>query len=344
LDEERLAPDALIVAHQDESFNAEGLFASKVAKRLGVDYKQVKPSKSFYSSKTYLDYLIMNEVAIPSLYLFIAQVFAYINPDKQAIWEGVALGNALNPPTSYNTFFTEDHLTCETLVWKAAFNIFGHSKAESMYETFRDLFQREKEKSSCERFDVFEFIIRNRMRNRTAINPFKVYANYLLPLTPGLSKTFWDLTGRIPYEIKGSRLYSQIYRCNFPKVRSIPFISGSKLHFKDSRGTDRWIASIIDWSEHSQTIKEMRKSLRKFITGSWSYWKPSEWIPITVSKVNHEHPDLHADEVQRIRQSLASPASAEVEKEKRQLLFYWQIWRWVMEGQLTLNNKDILLG
>lgn len=341
------SPDALTIAHNDELFNADGFFAHKIAKQFNIAYKRTKPPRNFFNSEAYLDYLKMTEVMIPSLYLFIAEVSAYITPAMRAIWEGVAFGNALEtshqPAEDFDTYFAKKTLPLESQIWQAAFKLFGRTKAENMYEAFDDLLQQERGKYSEDAFGVYEFMMRNRMRNRTAFSPLKIYANSVLPFTPGFSKALWDAVGSMPSEIRTKgQLYLKIFQRYFPCIENIPIVSGHTLYFRHTQGLNRWIASGIHWLEHCRPIQESKKSLQKLITGSWQYWPESELIPRVISKINPEHPDLNADEVRTFfMQSLPDSFNFTTQEEQR-LLFYWQVWRWSAEGQFTTMNKDAI--
>ncbi|MCD4728620.1 MAG: hypothetical protein K8R46_13220, partial [Pirellulales bacterium] len=95
-------PKTLIVNHPDEHNNADGRLAVQVARRLGAAYSVRSSPDNFYSTKNYLDYLIRNEVATPSLYLFVANVSSFVDQQIFAVWEGVTLGYILTG-THYGT-------------------------------------------------------------------------------------------------------------------------------------------------------------------------------------------------------------------------------------------------
>jgi len=363
-------PEAVIISHHDELFNADGIFAEKVADRLGTVSTQVNPGRDFFSSAAYLDYLIMNEVSTPSLYLFIAQAINSVPPPVQAawnapqtdfawrraagcipstvqaVWEGVAPGNALKvshqPEGGYDAFFAENCFFRDAHIWQTAFHLFDHSYAENMYTAFHNCLEAEKARYSQNTFGTFEFMVRNRMRNRTTINPLQVYANTVLPFTPGLSKPFWNLIGSIPYELKaGSRLYLTIFERYFPKFHKIPFLSGGNLYFQQSHGRNRWLARAMQWSKHPG-IQDGQLRLRRLLTGSWGYWKESQFIPKVISQVNPAHPDLHQATVELLQQTPTSQ-NEPMKYPMQHLLFYWQVWRWIMSGELTVMDKHIVM-
>ena len=63
-----------------------------------------------------------------------------------------------------------------------------------------------------------------------------------------------------------------------------------------------------------------------------------------LAKVNLDHPDLNPDGIQSLRIAESSGLrrqNTEVERAK-ELLFYWQVWRWVTEGELTIDKQRLL--
>lgn len=346
LQEEKLCPDVLIVEHKDELWGADGRFATKVARSLGANIKKVSTPRSFYSSETYIDYLRMNEVMTPSLYLFIAQVSANLTSDMRSVWEGVAPAYLFRLVSQslggFKSYFVQACYFRESRIWKAAYQIFGRSKAENMYEAFIELLKKETKKYSDDEFGVSEFIVRNRMRNRTGPNPLKVYANYALPFTPGLSKSLWNLAGTMPYGVKeGYRMYLEIFRCHFPKVASFPFVSGTKVFPGKLVVPDVWIALASSRLRQKLAVRAGKMIANKLIRGTYTYWEDSVLVPRVLSRVDTDHSDLDPSSISALRKPDLFYNRAN--RHGRNLIFYWQLWRWVMEGRLTIQNKDTLL-
>ena len=58
----------------------------------------------------------------------------------------------------------------------------------------------------------------------------------------------------------------------------------------------------------------------------------SSILPRALDRVDPDHPDLNADGVRALRRDEA--ARDPVRSVARELLFYWQVWRWTMDGSL----------
>jgi hypothetical protein len=343
LHQSHAAPRALILRHQDEHLDADGRFATRIAKRLQIEYELVTPQKSHFSSAAYLDYLVMNEVTTPSLYLFIAQVSAYIKPDMQAVWEGVFPGYTLptprQPPGGFAAYLRQACKGWDSGIWQAAAHVFARPLVEHMYEAFRQSLKTEKARYPDDGFGVSQFIIRNRTRNRTGPNPLQVYANHVLPFTPGLTKEFWDLIAVIPFEAKADfKLYLDLYQRHFPAARAVPFISGAKL--VKGRGFDPGYY-VHRYGPGALHRRSLRHRLRRLVLRDpWTrWWHPSTLVSNAIALVDADHPDLNAPAVQMLKRGTRD----RIPGDARALLFYWQTWRWVMEGRLSIQRRDFLL-
>jgi hypothetical protein len=61
-------------------------------------------------------------------------------------------------------------------------------------------------------------------------------------------------------------------------------------------------------------------------------------LDAVVQQIIPEHGDLNAETVRRFQQ--ASPPYDWPTRLGRRMLFYWQTWRWVMEGRLTMESAE----
>jgi len=61
-------------------------------------------------------------------------------------------------------------------------------------------------------------------------------------------------------------------------------------------------------------------------------------IDLVVERVNPDHSEINADVV-RVLQTKKPPYDWP-SRLGRRFLFYWQVWRWIMEGRLTAANAD----
>ena len=118
-------------------------------------------------------------------------------------------------------------------------------------------------------YGVARFIVSNRTRNSTSLNPLKVYANFVLPLTPGMNREFWEMMSGISLELReDGRLYREIFRRIFPEVASIPVCTGGKL------------IGLTPWQDRHFWLDKARRVL------GWSYG-PRKDVRLTLAALNN---------------------------------------------------------
>ena len=232
LKDQGIPTSALIVSHAGELFDADGRFARAVARSSGTPFRFARPAADFFATQGYLDYLRASDAATPSLYLFIAQVAQFIEED--AVWEGLVPGFALTPlrqpPGGFAEYLRQECRGLDSPAWKAAFELFPDAIVREMHESLQADLRREIAEYPDDGFGVNQFIVRNRIRNRVAINPFKVFDNHCRVYTPGLTRDFIEMAAGIPHADKSDpRFYPDLLRDLSPRSLDVPIISGSKL-------------------------------------------------------------------------------------------------------------------
>ncbi|MCI0546701.1 MAG: hypothetical protein L0027_05405 [Candidatus Rokubacteria bacterium] len=339
-----IRPAALILSHSRHHDDADGRFATAIAEALGIATVFMHPGIGFFASAEYLDYVVASEVSAPSLELFIAQLPMHLRPEMGAVWEGVAPGYSLptphQPPGGFDSYLAQEASLPGSRRWKAAARVFAPAVAGAMEEAFRDAVAGARAAYADDGFGVSEFIIRNRMRNRTAPNPLKVYANRVLPFTPGLSKAFWAVAASVPYELKARfRLYLALYARHFPEGARAPFISGSTV-VKSRPGLDTaYYATLV--RSQLMRVPYVGGAIRRLGLRPRLVREESPLVDRVLEHVDPAHPDLNADGVRPLISAAGSPDPER--NAARQLLFYWQAWRWIMDGSIR-GRYAALLG
>lgn len=329
-------PNALTLAHQDELWGEDGRLAVRTAKNLNVPLELIKTPRSYYNTHHYLDYAVMNEVATPSLYLFIAQVSAYLRPDLRVIWDGTPLGYGLVPAFlpagGFDVLLRDIQEKRESYIWQSATKTFGEKHADRMYEAVNVLIKEEIAKYPDDEQGVTQFEVMNRMRNRTVPNCLKVYANMAMPFVPAVSRGFWDHAGAIPYSVSREYfMYHDIFRRYHPEVATIPFLSGGGLWCDPTMGLEKRFAVAKHGLAKSRSTRLMRKAFRRWIRGSRLYWTDSCFLPQVRERLEMDSPDIDADGIRGLSVDTRMP-------------FYWQLWRWIMKGELTTWNSKTFLS
>jgi hypothetical protein len=336
-------PRGLALSHADELDDADGRLALKLARAYGIEYELIRPTPNFYSSVGYLDYVIMNEVGTPSFGLFIAQLASAIAGRAGAVWEGIAPAYSLRTvhqgPGGFDTFFRKQSRAFDADTWVALRQVFAPGLVRAMEEGFREFMTRSRTSHADDEFGVTEFLIRNRMRNRTGPNPLKVYANDVAPFTPGLSREFWAATAGIPFDVKqGFALYLEIFRKHFAELAWLPFCSDGDL-YKGSGAFNKEYSmlELRGWlMEHYYVSRIARRlGLRPLPAGG-----NDDAILRTIRAVEIGHPDLNQDGVAALLRDKGGRADP-VGRIARRWLFYWQMWRRVMDGRMRVHQGEL---
>lgn len=329
--------------HPDESLNMDGRLARRVARRFGIIPECHMPVRSYYGTEEYVNYVVLNEVSTPSLYLYIAQLSAYLKPDMTSIWEGLVPGALITPPGgAHGGDFAElMRVKCrleDHKLWRAARLLFRESFACELYQSFLDIFRRESSRYSDDGFGTSEFIVRNRMRNRTGQNPVKVYSAHVLTFNPGLSRAFFEATGGIPYDLRVKhKIYSELYRRHFPKMGRIPFLSANTLHPGLSRFDVQYHVTKVrlskpyrrySWAIQSRLGREDR----------WVWWDESPLIGRILDLMPPDDPYLNPGTIQAARRGDYPEG---LHYQVKALLFYWQMWKWIMAGELSTRPSSL---
>jgi asparagine synthase (glutamine-hydrolysing) len=317
------------VEHPDELMDADGRFASAIARRLNYPLRRVRSPRNFFSSSAYIDYLIASDAATPSLYLFISQLAQFIRPPS--VWEGLIQGPTLKtphqPPGGFDSFFRQECRSSDSGAWNNAREIFSPKFCDMMMEGFQADLRREIGRYSDDGYGVSEFVIRNRSRNRTATNPLKVYEGRNRAFLPGMTRDFFDIVGSISFDIRrNNAMYLELLKRFFPAALSVPIVSGGVL-FKPSV-----------WSG-SYYINKTRAAIRRFTVNHPSAFRrlgydpaaaafePSRFLDLTLL-LDEDDPYIDSDHVRELaRQGILSQNAFK-------LLFHWRAWHWLHQGIL----------
>ena len=338
LHERSITPDALVLLNRRELNGIDGLLGIRVAQALGLRYDTRTLPTTYYASHDYLRYLIMSEVETTSYHLFIAQVAATLDWAMAGVWDGVCAGPALaphQPPGGFDAYLAAECAGYDAVTWRAARRLFGEKRVRDMHHAFHNhLAQLRQHYDDDAPESVTAFIADNRLRMRTGVNPFKVYANTVLPLAPGSSRDFWHATARIPYHVKADqRLYMKLYRQHLPRLADIPFCSAGRLYGPCSRWPHR-VDAARKQLLHNFPARATQRALARARTG---YWRPERALIAQV--LGRIDPDTVADEINpdtvRSLQRSANRFYAGEDQPAQTLLFYYQIWRWLMHNQLN---------
>ena len=199
-----------------------------------------------------------------------------------------------------------------------------------MYESFQAALKKETANYTDDSFGVFEFALRSRMRTRTATNPYQVFQSEVLPFTPGLTKDFMNRIASIPLEHKeNEQLMKLIYRRHYPGLTRFLFCPTG--HIESLREVF-FDPQYVWWKQKNKFLQDRFTSAILAKLGIKKFtWEPSAIVRYVLKNIEADHPDLDPQGMRNLK-----PYEDTYEKK---LLYYWQLWRWLMEGVLEEKMK-----
>ncbi len=320
---------ALSVEHAEELFDADSRFAERIAHRLALPFQRVRSAPDFYSSTTYLDYLYDSDASTQSLFLFIARVAQFVG--HTPVWEGVIPGYTLTTPHQgpggFDAYLNRECAGPESNAWLAARQVFHPEFVAALQAEFHADLQEEVQCYSDDGHGVSEFILRNRARNRTSINPTKVYECRVSSFLPGMTRDYFDLAGTLSFEARcQNRLYIDLFRNYVPEALEHPILSGGN------------VARLSGWSPYHHVGKVAKRCLqlaseyprvtRMALPRSWQPSQPHSRFLSASTLLEEPDPCIDQDSISAaLRHDRFSEKAAK-------LLFHWTAWRRLHEGRL----------
>jgi asparagine synthase (glutamine-hydrolysing) len=324
-------PEAIIVSHDDEYEDLDGRFAELCANRVNINYKKFNIVPDFFSSFHYLDYLRLSDAATPSLFLFIskiAQILAELPPG--AVFDGLMPDKLLKPPPyagggGLKDFVSQNSNAFDSRTWRMIRTVFNPRVAERMYEGYYSDLKAELGKYPDDFYGVLQFNLLNRGSRRIAINPVQVYANYAVPLLPGMTRDFLNTTASIPFgEKENNKLYLKLFMKVCPDACRIPFLSGGTL-VSNKKNLTYW-SSLL-----RMTLLDFIKTYPNFTRpmGLLKSKAKSQSDFFFLSKHIEGDTDITIDNLKKIHPTDPLFTSA------WKTVFHWHAWHLVHNGRLS---------
>ena len=322
---------ALTVSHYDVNLDVDGRFARAFADKLGFDCAYVVPDGDFFSSRDYLEYLFASDAEIPSLYLFISQLAQFV-PEGTTVWDGLLPDKALKHHGGrrggFDAYFAESMHRWEGRTWQSARNVFGEVTARAMWEEFKDDLREEIAGDSDDESGVQRFVLRNRGRNRVGPNPFKVFQRRAQPLTPGMTRAFFETAMSVPGEQKlDYRLYFDLYRRFLPNALTLPFTAGGTGLVRSRWWSPHYHGWRVAINAHNFLQKRPRLMGKLGLDPGRHAFQRSRFLDASVLAAEGD-PFLCDDFVAALRRADTVLA------EELRLLFHWRTQRWLHDGTL----------
>ena len=317
-------PRALTLRNPYEHLEIDGRFAARIARELDIPHDIRQPDPNFYSTEKYLEYVRLSDVATTSVNLFIAQVCAELQAaGVGASWDGVCYGTIIKDKSaaSFDAFLARSLKPADSPAWQAARRVFAPAFVEAMWAEMRGTLAEEIARCHEGPAGVAEFFVRNRARNRTTPNALKVYANFLLPFMPGLTKKFYERAVAIPAAVKADdALYRRIIERHFPALAGVPYCSGGELLPGATRTLEYRLlearSAVIEHPRIGNVLRRLRLTPAR---------PESAVVANAVRAADLDDRILNADGVRELQRT--PPRFTNEDTFARELVFYWSMWR-----------------
>ncbi len=320
-------PTALTLRNPYEHLEIDGRFAARVARELGLRHEIRDPDPDFFSTATYLQYVRAHEVASTSVNLFIAQVASELQASgAQATWDGFPFGSIVKEKSaeSFEAFLGRTMKPFDGPEWQAAGQVFTRGFAADMREGLEQAIRQEIDACHPAPHGTQQFFHRNRIRHRIAPNTLKVYSTFLLPFLPGLTKAFYERVVPIAPAVRaGEALYHRIFERHFRPLARLPWASGGHLTPGTQKGVGyRALAARSAVLEHPRIGPLLRRA-------RLAPARPrSTYVDEAVRHAPVDDGFLNADGIRALQQT--PPTGTNADSFARELVFYWSMWRAVM--------------
>lgn len=316
---------AFTLSNHDQDADMDGLIAARVARHTGTPLHYFRHDRDFFSTAAYLDYVWAIDAATPNMHLFIAQLASTLQ-DKGAVWEGVLPAIALRSPLQTGDGGFDTLYRSKKKVNPTAIRIFKPEVRKAFLDAFEQEFAYTRSFFPETPHGVWQWVIEHRVRNRSGVNPTKVYPNHAATLLLGSSRRVWELVASVGYERrKQYRYYIDVFRAVAPDMARIPFYSEGTLHRAD--------AGWIDYTACRLGQKAWRALAgRPFLARACGVHRKFGFIPsrfVRHPAIFQEEDDmLDMDFVRRIE------SDDQLRAQAGKLLFHWRAARWLHEDRL----------
>lgn len=328
-----LAPRLLARSHPDENADADLRFARAFARSAGMPVRVFPARADFFSTDDYLEFLELNEVATPSLDLFIPNVAPMVRGERGGVWEGLLLDPALKFDHGEGGFanYLGGRAKVRAAYAAALERVFAPVWARRVRAEFDGLVAAEQAGYTDDAEGVWRFSVLNRSRFRTGINPYQVYDTFTIPLTPGMSRHFWEVAAEAdPPARFGKRLYRAVFDRLAPEGMRVPVATGSTL-IPGSGGrllyySQRGRAAVQRFAQRPRVTRKLRSAgLPTPFT-----WEPSRFLDVALAEAGLDDTRLNAHWLASQREG-----SGPADPIGREILLYWQAWHHLMRGGLA---------
>ncbi len=336
-----ITPKAIIVSHADEKLDLDRKYATLLAAKLGFPMTSYFPNSYFFKSEKYIEYLKATDGETPSLNLFIPKVSEFTPPGE--FFEGLLPGYTLplvhqldQPSGGPREYINDIKIVAQrnSSRWKSLERLFTKETVNQMWEGFLSQSNIELLRYEDSDHGTVQFISMNKMRNRTSINPLKVYSEKSIPISVCQSRSYLEAISQLEYsDRKNAHFYITLLKTKFPNSFTIPVISGGICYplgsSKIKQATDSLQESFHHWTSLYPSFgKYLFKSIREQNSQNNLVDEYLDMFPFD--------PDEDINKGININSllELSEPEKSDAIK----CLFHWNAWKYLKNNSLDVTT------
>lgn len=226
-------PKIVTLEHASEKQGSDGEYALQMAQALGLPADYRKTRQDFFASTDWLTAFYRLDGMVPNLGLFITELYPELDRSLGRVWDGLALDVALGGShqsagglrQSLSEFLAQRRTNRRLLRL-----IFRPQYFARLDQNFMRRLSDELNAIPESENRFLYFLLKHRTRRRIAVNPYQLIAAKVEPITPAADKDFMEYILSIPSSLKlNHRLYLELLKTHFPRLTTVPIISGGAL-------------------------------------------------------------------------------------------------------------------
>jgi asparagine synthase (glutamine-hydrolysing) len=315
-------PRAVIVSQPEHGAGAERRFARRVARQFGLQREEWSVGADFFSSSDYLDYMLASCTGTRSLNLFISGVLRAVPGGQQGVWDGLFAGNLIGGGAVTCTLDELKDRRCrgqDNPAWLACSALFRGDFFEAMMDGVYDAFDRFAREHGSGVDAAARYYALERMRHRTAVNPYMCCSGRNIPLSLGSGRQFWEAVFRLPASLRGGfALYRAVISRHFPEMDRHPYLCADQLLNMGRMDIQRllcWAADRLPWR-------------LAVAVGLRFEWRRSRYLSRALELAECLPDDVDMDAVQALRRR---GIVSLVDMNMAEMLLYRLVLHWIAE-------------
>ena len=238
----KIIPQLVVLEHARGGGGTDGRFAALMADRLGLESDFRPTREDYFSSQDCLETFYIQDGMYPSYESFSMEIYSEIGSSLGLVWDGLALDVALGSSRQKESGTRNNEKNLRQFAGGRGRQVGIPSRRYSSFllrlilsprhfrlanEGFMQRLRDELARIPESENQFANFILKHRIRRRTATLPHQLFAARVESVTPALDADFLDYVLAIPQSLKHNhRFYIDMIKKHFPVLSEVPVNSG----------------------------------------------------------------------------------------------------------------------